>query len=79
MQTHQGLAHDGELDDGGHGLPLDGDGGGDQQPLIGPTPAAAVSQVHWRRGGLKRDSAPHTLNANTQHRDDPAHKDLISC
>ena len=62
MQTHQGPARDGELDDGGRGPPLDGDGGGDQQPLIGPMPAA-VSQLHWRRGGLKPDSAPHTLNA----------------
>ena len=60
MQTHQGPARDGELDDGGHGLPLDGDGG-DQQRLVGLMPAA-VSQLHWTRGGLKQDSAPRTLD-----------------
>ena len=67
MQTRPGLAHDGELDDGGHGPPLDcdGGGGGDQQPLIGLIPAD-VNQVHWRRGGLKLDSAPHTLSAKIQ-------------
>ena len=61
MQTHQGPAHDGELDDDGHGPLLDGDGGGDQRRLVGLMPAA-VSQLHWMWGGLKPDSAPRTLD-----------------
>ena len=63
MQTHQGVGHDGGLDDGDHGLPLDCDDGDGQQPLNGPMPAG-VSQLHLRRGGLRPDIAPHTLKTN---------------
>ena len=63
MQTHRGVGHDGGLDDGDHGLPLDCDDGDGQQPLVGLMPAA-VSQLQLRRVGLKLDSEPHTLKKN---------------
>ena len=77
MQKRQGLDHGGGggLDGGDHGLlPLDCDDGDGQQLM-----PAAVSWVHLRRGGLKLDSEPHTLNTNVKLRGELGNWTQRSC